>query len=111
MTTLLVLVIVSTALWYSLGMALISRPLWSRYPAWLDAWATCPACSGTWYAAAAYAVLWRCTNGEILGVGGIGGIFVAGAAGMVLTPLLAALLIRALGVAGVWTRSDPPETP
>lgn len=108
MITLLALVILSTAAWYSLGMALISRPLWSRYPAWLDAWATCPACSGTWYAAGAYVALWRAQGAEILGIGGPWGIPVAAACGMVLTPLLAALLIRALAVAGVWTRADPP---
>lgn len=42
----------SAALWYLASAALVTRPLWSRYPRWLGAWASCPACSGTWYGAA-----------------------------------------------------------
>lgn len=38
---------------YLIGRATLTKWLWSRYPKWLDEWATCPACSGTWMGALA----------------------------------------------------------
>jgi len=48
--TILTLVLVAVG-YYLLARAKLTRPLWLRYPAWLDAWATCAACSGTWIGA------------------------------------------------------------
>lgn len=48
LTPLLYAMLCATA--YYLGArAVITEPLWSRYPAWLEHWARCAACSGTWY--------------------------------------------------------------
>jgi hypothetical protein len=49
--------VLSVVAWYLAGSAKITKPLWSRYPPWLDAWALCPACSGTWYGFASAALL------------------------------------------------------
>jgi len=45
----ILLPVVSTVLFYLAGHAVITQWLWSRYPAWLEAWAMCPACSGVWW--------------------------------------------------------------
>lgn len=49
MTALLVYSLLTSALYYLLARAEISRFLWSRYPAKLDHFMTCAACSGFWY--------------------------------------------------------------
>lgn len=54
---LLAVPIIATSLWYLLSQAVITRWLWSRYPEWLDSWAQCPACSGTWLGAGTSAFL------------------------------------------------------
>lgn len=40
--------LVTTALYYLFARAQITQRLWTRYPAWLDSMAKCPACSGFW---------------------------------------------------------------
>lgn len=52
MTGLLLHVLVTTALFYIGSRAVVTAPLWSRYPRWIGAWADCAACSGFWYGAA-----------------------------------------------------------
>ena len=59
MPTWVLVPILATVVWYLASMATITRWLWSRYPDWLDSWATCPACSGTWYSVAVYWILGR----------------------------------------------------
>jgi len=44
--------ILCVTLYYLFARAEITRFLWKRYPKWIDHWALCPACSGTWYGAA-----------------------------------------------------------
>lgn len=45
-----VVVPVLAAVVYYLGaLAMVTRPLWRRYPPWLSRWACCPACAPTWY--------------------------------------------------------------
>lgn len=41
--------IVSTAAYMLGARDLITRWIWSRYPKFLEKWALCAACSGTWY--------------------------------------------------------------
>jgi hypothetical protein len=35
--------------WYLGSQAALTQPVWSRYPAAIDGFMTCPACSGFWY--------------------------------------------------------------
>jgi hypothetical protein len=56
-TSLILIPVLATTLWYLAGMAQLTRALWSRYPAWLDEWVRCPACFGTWAGAAVALVL------------------------------------------------------
>lgn len=51
------IVIVGTVFWYLFSQAELTQRLWQRYPRWLDAWASCPACSGTWFTALAALLL------------------------------------------------------
>lgn len=44
--------LLTVALYYLAARAAITEPLWSRYPAWLDRVARCPACAGFWIGAA-----------------------------------------------------------
>ncbi len=53
----LAIVILGTVLWYLVSQAEITTFLWSRYPRWFDDWASCPACSGTWFTALVALVL------------------------------------------------------
>lgn len=45
----LCLTLLPTACWYLSSSAVITRWLWSRYPAWLDKLMYCAACSGFWW--------------------------------------------------------------
>lgn len=49
----------STALWYLGSRALITRSIWSRYPAGFGRFMDCPACTGFWYGFALAATLGR----------------------------------------------------
>lgn len=51
------IVVIGTVFWYLFSQAELTRFIWSRYPAWLDSWASCPACSGTWFTSLAALVL------------------------------------------------------
>ncbi len=48
LTALIVFSILTTAAYYLLARAEITRRLWSHYPKKVDELARCPACSGTW---------------------------------------------------------------
>ena len=45
--------LLSTAAYFLGSRAIITRPIWSRYPKWLDSFMLCAACSGFWYGVAA----------------------------------------------------------
>jgi hypothetical protein len=47
------------AAYYLLAHADITRPVWSRYPAWLDRFTACSACLGFWLGCACAAVGWQ----------------------------------------------------
>jgi len=49
MTTAVLYVTLTTGLYYLAARAKVTEALWSRYPSWLDYWATCAACAGFWY--------------------------------------------------------------
>lgn len=45
----LLLLLLPTAAWYLTSSAVITQWLWRRYPAWLDTFLHCTACSGFWW--------------------------------------------------------------
>lgn len=49
MTAAVIYPLLCTALFYLSSQAEITRWLWSRYPERLDAFLSCPACSGFWW--------------------------------------------------------------
>ena len=96
---------VSTFLFYLGGHALITHWLWSRYPAWLEAWAMCPACSATWYGAGLGWVFGKWLDLSIFGLPPHhwGTWLVTAAWCAFWTPLLAWCHLRAIGaVLGPW---------
>lgn len=48
MMDLVLLAIVGAAAHFLLYRALVTRWLWSRYPAWIDSFFSCSACTGFW---------------------------------------------------------------
>jgi hypothetical protein len=101
----ILLPVVSTFLFYLGGHAAITQWLWSRYPAWLEAWAMCPACAATWYGVALGWVSGRWLDLSLFGLPPHhwGTLLVAGAWCAFWTPLLAWCHLRALGaVLGPW---------
>ncbi len=87
--------LLTTALYHLGARAMITQPLWSRYPAWLDKVAQCAACSGFWYGVL-IAVLGAVFNISFLGMTGWGMIPIVGLCSLVWTPLLAAKQEQAL---------------
>mgnify|MGYP001577680378 CR=1 FL=1 len=88
---------VTVALWYLGSQAVITRPLWSRYPQSVDAFMSCSACSGVWLGGLVGGLgAWQ--RWPFLGLPGREPLTVALVAvcSLVWTPLLAALLVRAL---------------
>lgn len=118
MTSLALYALLSTALYYLFARAMITKSLWSRYPAWLDYYTSCAACSGFLYGGTvALAIGWT----QDLPFLGLEGRFwatpiVVGLGSMVWTPVLAEIHIRALlqlGVAdprGDTAVEPPPES-
>ena len=111
--------LLTTALYYLFSRAMITKSLWSRYPAWLDYYTSCAACSGFLYGVAvAFAIGWT-QNLPFLGLDGRfwATPIVVGLGSLVWTPILADFHVRALLQLGVAdpqsdTPADPPlETP
>lgn len=88
-------VTISTALYYLLARAKITEWAWRRFPPWLEYWTLCAACSGTAYAAGTAALLGRYYDLPLLGFPGDHplAIPIAGALGMVFTPIVAYLQV------------------
>ena len=84
----------------------ITAPIWCRYPAWLDKFMTCAACSGTWYGAG-LAILGAGFNLPFLGLPGyhIGTVVVVALYTKILTPIIAQSHIVAL----MYTSDDPQD--
>lgn len=101
----ILLPVVSTFLFYLGGHATITQWLWSRYPAWLEAWAMCPACCGTWHGVGLGAFFGWWLGLSLFGLPPHHLVtwLVTGAWCAFWTPLLAWCHLRALGaVLGPW---------
>lgn len=59
MTAIVLYPLLTASLYYLLVRAEITRPLWRHYPARVDRFMACAACSGFWYGLAVAAVLGR----------------------------------------------------
>ena len=98
--------LLTTALYYLFARAMITKPLWSRYPGWLDYYTTCAACSGFLYGVTvAFAIGWT----QDLPFLGLSGRFwmtpiAVGLGSLVWTPILGDFHVRALFQLGV---ADP----
>ncbi len=99
--SLLLLWLLSTSCYYLGSRATVTHFLWSRYPTAFGRFMDCPACSGFWYGAAIAVAFVLCdrslpfelTSDPL-------SIIVCGLASIVLTPIGAAILTRALAENG-----------
>jgi hypothetical protein len=111
-TALVLYPLLTTALYYLGAKAMITSPLWSRYPPWLDSFLSCAACAGTWYGALVAVVVGLPLD---LDVGALSSRawstpFLVAGASMVWTPLVAALHVHAIGmIEGQIVASGDPD--
>lgn len=97
---------------YLLSRAEITRWLWSKYPPWLDRWALCPACSGTWIAGF-IGILGALLKLSFLGLPGrnIFTVIAIALCGTVWTPILGYLHIKCLLLSSGDSGDDNETTP
>lgn len=89
----LLLPLVTTALWYLGTRATITAPVWSRYPAPLARFMDCAACAGFWWGVVAYTAM-GCAYESVPYT--LSYIPVIGFSSMIWTPLVAYLHDRAM---------------
>lgn len=95
---------VLTAVFYYLGArAVITEPLWRRYPPRLDAFLSCAACSGFWYGLGLGVAGWT-QDVPFLGMTGWNTPILVGLMAIWWTPVMAMVMERSL----TWTG---PATP
>jgi hypothetical protein len=102
--------LLTTALYYLFARAMITKPLWSRYPPWLDYYTMCAACSGFAYGVVvALAIGWT-QDIPFLGLPGRFWVtpVVVGLGSIVWTPILGDFHVRALQNLGI---TAPGVTP
>jgi hypothetical protein len=109
-TTLALYALLTTAAYYLLAKAMITRWLWSKYPAWLDYYTSCAACSGFLYGVVVALVLGWPLKLTFLGLDGRAWFapVLVGLGSMVWTPIIANMQIHSLINLGV---PDPSSDP
>lgn len=95
MTAFVVYPLITVALYYLFSWALVTRWLWSRYPAWLATVANCPSCSGFWYGAAVALVGQHLLGLRFLELDATPTPLVVGLCSIVWTPILARVMLEA----------------
>lgn len=111
MTTIILYPLLCCAFYYLGAQATITEFLWSRYPARLDAFMSCPACTGFWYGGACAGLGWW-QGWAFLGLEGrhwLTPVLVAFCS-IVWTPLVSALHTRAM-TSGYPVESARTNTP
>lgn len=91
--------LLTAALFHLGARAVITQPIWSRFPDWLYSIIQCSACAGTWYGFIC-AACGRASGVPFLGTTAWWAIVIVGLMSMVWTPIIAALhefSMRALG--------------
>jgi len=103
-TTAILYVTLTTGLYYLMARAKVTQAIWSRYPSWLDYWATCAACAGFWYGIAC-GVLGVWLDLPLFGLDPDHPVTVlsAGILGMVWTPIVAFVMVYG------WERLTPGD--
>lgn len=106
MATLALYALLTTAVYYLLAKAMITQWLWSKYPAWLDYYTSCAACSGFLYGGVVALTLGWPLDLPFLGLDGRSWLtpWVVGMGSMVWTPIIASMQIQGLLNLGV---ADP----
>jgi hypothetical protein len=106
METILLYGLITTALYYLFARAMITKPLWSRYPSWLDYYTMCAACSGFLYGLVVALAIGVPFDLQFLGVVGRTWYtpILVSLGSMIWTPILADLHVNALLRLGV---ADP----
>lgn len=106
--------LVTTAMYYLGARAMVTKFLWSRYPAWLDYYTMCAACSGFLYGiAVALAIGWW-RDLPFLGLPGRLWLtpVLVGLSSLVWTPILANKQVNALLELGSGNpRAEEPVAP
>lgn len=108
MLNLLLYVLLSSALFYLGSRALITRSLWSRYPAGFASFMDCSACTGFWYGFLAALTLGRYQNLSVFELSGGAWLTppIVGLCTLVLTPIVAGLMQRGLDSLGTIAPDD-----
>lgn len=108
MATLALYALLTTATYYLLARAMVTRALWSKYPPWLDYYTSCAACSGFLYGLIVSVTVGRALDLPLLGLDPDAWFtpLAAGLGSMVWTPVVADAQIQALLRLGV---GDPRE--
>lgn len=98
MATLALYALLTTAVYYLLAKAMITRWLWSKYPVWLDYYTSCAACSGFLYGVLVALVLGWPLDLPFLGLDGRAWWtpMLVGLGSMVWTPIIASWQIHGL---------------
>lgn len=113
MSVAIVFAIAITSAWYVLAHSEILRFLQNRYPAWLDRLLSCAACSGWWLGCIAAFVAGYGGDVRYLGRGLppslFDGVVLCGLISTFTTPILGAILLRALNYIEKLTHGDSNE--
>lgn len=111
--TLLLYTLLTTALYYLGARALITRWLWTRYPAWFDQFMDCAACVGFWWGFILAATIGRVAKLDLLMLPSWGLLtpIAAGLCTLVLTPIMAGLMHKGLQALGVAAPAETPPLP
>ncbi len=96
-TTIIIYPLICCALFYLGAQATITGFLWGRYPPRLDAFMSCPACTGFWYGAACAGLGWW-QDWPFLGLDGQHWLtpIIVGVCSIIWTPILSAKHTQAM---------------
>jgi sterol desaturase/sphingolipid hydroxylase (fatty acid hydroxylase superfamily) len=110
-TALLLYPLLTTAMYYLLARAEITRFLWSRYSPRVDRFMACAACTGFWYGLAV-AIWGRYAELTFMALSGDAYYtpLVIGLCSMIWTPVVAWLHLAALDRLGMPEHEEPPNT-
>lgn len=110
MTAAIVYPLLTTALYYLLARAKISKFLWSRYPPTLDRFMACASCTGFWYGLAVATAGWFYSIPFLaMPPREPHTVLVVGMCSIVWTPVVAWLHLEALERLGDPTSDEPEE--
>lgn len=114
MSAAIVFALVTCALWYMVAHAEILRFMQSKYPPWLDRLVSCAACAGFWLGCFVALAAGYGANVRYLGRGlppaFFDGVILCGLISIWTTPILGAILLKALSYIENLTHGDSDET-